>query len=381
MAGANGIDDSDLKRFSIFPAIRYLTLEGAGEGRKPLGHFHPPGQEAVRLSCSSKLSHPATEIESVERTGGEPAVLRTFGYGLFGGSGELPLAWSAYATEREQRGDRGFQAFLDILHHRLFSFLYRAWCSPRFPTAAEAGEPNPMDGFLRSLLGLPHTPAPEEVHAGIMSCAALLLPRPRSAEALKGMLAYYFDVPVEIEQFHGGWRKFGRHQYTRLEDEPAAPASYQQLGLGAALGDEAWDPQAAVRIRLGPMPRARYEEFLPDGPAYRALRALVDFFAHGGFDYEINPILQREDVPAIPLGEAVEPCSSQYEAAEVRLGWTTWLTSRPLERDADDTVLRAWQATAAEGQDEPARTGHEVGSGSPESHGGRRGAVCQPHPL
>ncbi|MBI4893676.1 MAG: type VI secretion system baseplate subunit TssG [Acidobacteria bacterium] len=364
MAGPNRFNDSDLRRYPVFQAIRYLSLL-AEDGRLPVGHFHPPAQEAVRLRNSARLSHPPNDIESADLPPGEAPALTTTGFGLFGSGGELPYAWSSYALDRLQRGDSGFLAFTDIFHHRLLSFLYRAWQSPRFPTLAEAGEPNPLDGFLDALLGLSSAGCDSALRPALHSCAPLLLPRPRPAEALLGLLSYYFDVPVSIEQFRGGWRPFEPDQLTRLDDEAPSPDPCRRLGQGAALGTEAWDPQAAIRICLGPMSRARYEEFLPGAPAFVALRHLVDFFSRGAFDYEINPILRREDVPPIRLGEALPPASPQYQTTEVRLGYTTWLTSKPMDRDAGDTVLRAWLSHAIEDDHEPARTCHQAQPGRP----------------
>ena len=40
--------------------------------------------------------------------------------------------------------------------------------------------------------------------------AGLLAQRPRSAQALQQILADYFEVPVEIEQFAGGWYRLDR---------------------------------------------------------------------------------------------------------------------------------------------------------------------------
>ncbi|MBM3736296.1 MAG: type VI secretion system baseplate subunit TssG [Acidobacteria bacterium] len=295
-----------------------------------MGRFHPPGREAVRLRGSARLSHAASDIESVAHPVDAAPVLQTRGFGLTGESGELPHAYSSYVLERTQRGDTAMAAFLDIFHHRMLSFLYRAWQSPRFALAAEAGEPNPMDGFLWSLLGLSAAPPPDEIVGSLLASVALLLPRPRSAEALRGMLSEYFSATVRIEEFRGNWSPFANEDRTVLDDEPAAGRPCFQLGMGAALGDQAWDPQAAIRIRVGPLPLRQYREFLPGGPAWSTLRTMVQFFSNGAFDFEINPVLAREEAPRIRLGGG-EP---------LQLGWTTWLAARPLRRDPDDTVLR-----------------------------------------
>ena len=70
------------------------------------------------------------------------------------------------------------------------------------------------------------------------------------ARRCEQMLADYFDVPVEIEQFVGAW-------YPMDGDRNATWATREgyseQLGLGAVVGDEIWDQQSRVRIRLGPL--------------------------------------------------------------------------------------------------------------------------------
>ncbi len=350
MAGADRIDDPavspsamDLRGFPIFAALRQLTLT-APENAPPPGHFHPYSKECVRMAGSPRLSHPANEIESCESDADGTVTLRTHGFGLVGGAGELPLVYSAHLLEREYRGDHAGAAFLDLFHHRLLSFLYRAWRKHRHALASEAGEGNPIDMMLRALLGLPPG-IPEDYEAVLVSCAAWLTIRPRPAEALRNLLEDYFDVPVEIAQFRGGWRHFAEASHTRLDDEPASPQPHCQLGGGAALGDAAWDPQAVIRVRVGPMPMRRYQEFLPGEPAYQALHWLVEFFSRGGFDFEINPILERGDVPDIVL-EASGPDPAQDQSTALRLGWTTWLHAKPLDRDPDDTVLRPHDAGA-----------------------------------
>jgi type VI secretion system protein ImpH len=101
--------------------------------------------------------------------------------------------------------------------------------------------------------------------------------------------------------------------------------------MGAVVGDEIWDQQSRVRIKLGPMPLSQYREFLPDGSAYASLKALTKFFANDEFDFEAQLILEREEVPRCGVG--VEG------GAAPRLGWVSWLKSAPFPRDTDETIL------------------------------------------
>jgi len=64
------------------------------------------------------------------------------------------------------------------------------------------------------------------------------------------------------------------------------------------------------------------------------LKALSRFFCGDDLDVEVQLVLKREDAPRCALG--VEG------AAPPRLGWFSWMFTRPLERDPDETVLRLW---------------------------------------
>src|SRR5690606_8424310 len=93
--------------------------------------------------------------------------------------------------------------------------------------------------------------------------SGLLAPHRPSAVALEQLVADYFGVPITVEQFVGGWFPLERADQCELGDEgPTA----NPLGLGAVVGDEVWDQQASVRVRLGPLTRAQYDDFLPGAP-------------------------------------------------------------------------------------------------------------------
>jgi type VI secretion system protein ImpH len=106
----------------------------------------------------------------------------------------------------------------------------------------------------------------------------------------------------------------------------------EQLGGGAVIGDEVWDPQSRVRIKVGPLAMDRYLDFLPSGTAYAPLRDITRFYSGDEVDFEVQLILKREAVPACELGAEGENAP--------RLGWVTWVKSVPMLEDPSDTVLR-----------------------------------------
>ena len=97
------------------------------------------------------------------------------------------------------------------------------------------------------------------------------------------------------------------------------------------VGDEVWDPQAGLRVVLGPLTLAQYRDFLPVGSAYQPLRTLVRFYAGDEFDFELQLILKREEVPSCELG-------AQFDQAPL-LGWVSWSKCNPLSRDPAETIL------------------------------------------
>jgi len=205
--------------------------------------------------------------------------------GLTGPHGLLPLYYSALVRERLRARDTAPREFLDIFNHRMVSLFYQAWEKFRFTVAYERGDEDRLSPHLMDLLGL-GTPGladrqriPDE--ALVFRCG-LLAAQTRSAAALRLLLMDYFEVPVEIEQFVGAWHKLEEDTQCRFSDT----ASYsEQLGMGAVVGDEVWDQQSTVRIRLGPLTLEQYRGFLPDGSAHAPLRALVRFFAGNELDF------------------------------------------------------------------------------------------------
>ena len=159
--------------------------------------------------------------------------------------------------------------------------------------------------------------------------AGLLAQQPRSATALEQMLADYFGVDVRVEQFLGAWYRLSGNAQCQLDD---TELESQQVGFGAVVGDEVWDPQARVRLILGPLTLRQYLDFLPSGTAFGTLRTMVRLFAGDELDFEMQLVLRREDVPACELGTKGE--------ASPQLGWLSWSKTKPADRNPSETVLQ-----------------------------------------
>jgi len=315
--------------FSFFQAVR--VLESVQPDRSPVGGLEGPEREVVRFSAHPSLGFGAAEIQSLQSddSGGPPVMSVNF-MGLVGPEGILPLEYTRLVAERVQAKDTGLQAFLDIFHHRIISLFYNAWLKYRFLEQRERGEEDVVTAHMLDVAGLgleSQRELTEEEVPGLTGYAGLLAIGPRSAHALEQLLEDYFQVPADVEQFVGDWYPLRTMDQCEVGNEDRASS---QLGLGALAGDEVWDPQAGVRITLGPLTRDRYQSFLPGQPACDALAAILRFFGHGEYEYEVRLVLEADQVPGLHLGADDDQ----------RLGWTTWLRTKPLPRPADQTIFR-----------------------------------------
>ncbi|MBC7924293.1 MAG: type VI secretion system baseplate subunit TssG [Bryobacteraceae bacterium] len=348
MATASGIPDSgitpsegpDLSRvikelqkdpgeFDFFQAVRLLQL--ASPDQTMVGTFGRPETEAVRFRVNPDLAFPPAELKSLEWKQQQAALTLNF-MGLTGPAGVLPYCYSELVQERLRAKDDTLAAFYDLFNHRIISLFYQAWERYRFGVVFEREGHDRLSSYLLALLGL-GTPGLQDrqdiTDRSLLFYAGLLSMQPRSALALESLIGDYFGVPVQVRDFVGSWQFLSPEDRTSVEEHEAFGS---QLGKTAVVGDSIWDEQSRIRVKLGPLKRLRYLEFLPDGVSWRPLRALVDFFCNRETEVELQLILASEDVPECDLDEQSEQGP--------RLGWFTWIKSQPeFDRSPEDTIL------------------------------------------
>jgi type VI secretion system protein ImpH len=321
-------------KIGFFQAVRLLRRRMPQ--RKAPGSFVPPAQEAVRFISNPSLAFPAGEIQEIKwpTNAEEPPRMVVNFMGLCSPVGVLPQHYTELIIDRAQNKDNGFRDFLDLFNHRLISLFYRAWEKYRFFVGYERREEDKLTTMLFSLIGLNTAglAGRQAVHdQSLAFYSGLLAQQPRSAQSLTQILADYFQVDVALEQFVGKWVRLPQNTQTCFDD---AESVNTQLGGGAVLGDEVCDHQSSVRIKLGPLTRDQYLDFLPTktAKAYPALKALLKFFSNDVIDFEIQLILKREETPALKLGAS--------DHSGLMLGWTTWVKNAPMGRDPGETVLQ-----------------------------------------
>jgi len=312
--------------FDFFQALR--RIEGVSPHLPRLGKALRPGDEPVRLSQEASMAFAPSTLSAFEEQGAIPPRLEQRFFGLLGPNGPLPLHLTEYARDRLRNfGDRTFVRFLDLFHHRLALLFYRAWAEARPTVQQDRPDDDRFATYAGSLpgYGSPARQGRDAVadHAKLFFLGHLAR-NARNAEGLASILEGYFGLPVRIEQFVLGWLELPKDQRTVLGGERHAKLT---LGSGLPIGDRVRDVQSRFRIVMGPMDFDRFGDFLPGS---RSLARLVDWvrnYVGFEFDWQVQLVLARDEVPGIRLGR------------EGRLGWTTWLGTRRAATDADDLVL------------------------------------------
>ena len=316
--------------FEFFQAVRLLRRFYPEQNN--VGLQQPPRSEIARFGVHATLVFPASEIQSLETRPNFPPLMRVNFMGTVGPMGLLPIYYTELVIERLRAKDPTLRDFLDIFHHRIISLFYRVWQKYRFQVAYEQGDGDQFSQYLLSLIGLgaPALQHRQEVEdQSLLNYAGLFAQQPRTALGLELILLDYFGVPVKVEQFLGAWYSLDKSSQCELDD---TFFDSQQLGFGAVVGDEIWDPQSRIRVVLGPLSLVQYLDFLPSGTAFKPLRSLVSFYAGDEFDFEVQLILLKEQTP---------PCELGAEGATApQLGWLSWSKTKPMHADPNQAILQ-----------------------------------------
>lgn len=313
-------------RFDFFQAVR--LLERLSREREPVGGAGPPSHEVVRFRTRVSLAFPASAIHEIRdgrRPGDPPEMMVTF-LGLTGPLGVLPHSYTELLFERTRQKDNALWEFLDLFNHRLLSFFYRAWEKYHFPISYERTGEDAFTEYMFDLVGM-GTPGlrgrlavPDQA---LLFYAGLVAQRPRSASAMRAILSDYFGIPVKLLQFQGQWIALDPEHRSKIGEANST------LGGDMICGARVFNAQSKFRVRLGPLTLREFESFLPQGKAFRPIAEWTRLFAGFEFDFDIQLVLKKEEVPPCQLGGGALP----------RLGWTTWVKTEELSEDPSEVVL------------------------------------------
>ena len=147
----------------------------------------------------------------------------------------------------------------------------------------------------------------------LLHYAGLFALRPRSADRLGALTSDWLGMRVEVVEFAGAWLPLPPDQRTRL----ARNGAWCRLGVDAAAGVRAWDPQARIILRIGPLDLKASSDCCPI--ASRCTGWCRWCAPMSAMSWGSPSILcwRRDDVPPLRLDATSDP--------PPRLGWNTWV--------------------------------------------------------
>jgi type VI secretion system protein ImpH len=332
-------------RFEFFQAMRvlrsyFIRHNGSAEAALESG--------SIRCRNSLALNFPPSEIEDIVAEDRVPAdidisseetpdlkrVSLTIAFlGLTGNQGTLPYHYTERLVDREvMHRDRAPRAFLDIFTDRAAALFFRAWEKYRLHFQYETDRRERFLPLLLSLIGIAPAGLRDRSYQdekGVLDeslayYAGIIRLVPRSAQMVSQILQDYFQSPVELTQFVGKWFELSPEQSTRLGLAEAT------LGHDAFCGPRVWQRDVRMRLQIGPLSKARFEQFLPGGSAHVGLERLLHILTGPTLEYEIKLILARDEVQPLSL--------DSNRILSGRLGWDGWLLTRPAVADSRDAA-------------------------------------------
>ncbi|MEL6107648.1 MAG: type VI secretion system baseplate subunit TssG [Planctomycetota bacterium] len=312
-------------RFNFYHAMRLIECVFSDAPR--YGHAVRLSDDHVRLTQEPSLSFAPASLTTFQKDDtSEAHRLAVRFFGLCGPNGALPLHLTEYVRDRmRHHDDNTFAAFLDVFHHRMLSLFYRAHADAQPTSHFDRPETDRFSVFVGSLMGL-GSPSlldgdampdlAKLYYAGRLGCQA------KNPEGLREMLAEFFGLPCEIEEFVGQWTEIPDSYSFQL----GANESTSTIGVACTVGSHVWDCGQKFRVKIGPVGWKDFVRMLPGGSSLDRLTALVENYIGHELAWDLNLILRQEETPSWRLGEA-------------RLGQTVWLDNAGVTQDSDDFLL------------------------------------------
>jgi type VI secretion system protein ImpH len=313
-------------RFDFFQAVRLLEILDP-ERRSP-GQSSEPEKEAVRFRSRVGFDFPASEVHDITPSAGpdSPAEMTVNFLGLAGAFGPLATPDTEMVLDRIRGKDYVLRDFLDLFNHRLVSLMYQVRKLNRLTLTTQSPENHPLAGHLYSFFGLGLSQLRDRMQTpsrALLYMSGILSQQPRSAVGLERLLEHHFGVGARVRQLVGRWRPLEPGEWTRI----GTNGQNQRLGAGAVAGTRIWDQQGSFEVELGPLAREEFLDFLPVGTGYQPLCELTRLYAGTEFEFVFRLVAQPAAVMEARLGQS-------------RLGWTSWLKTRPSENEDSQVSLR-----------------------------------------
>jgi type VI secretion system protein ImpH len=325
----------DPEHHDFFALLR--AIECTRPDSQRLGQATRPVDEPIRMGQEASLSFAPSTLAYL-RLGreGRPPRLGVHFLGMLGPNGPLPIHVTEYARDRQRNaGDHTLVRFLDLFHHRVLALFYRAWANAQPTVQRDRPASDRFVAYLGALFGI-GSPAMRDRDVlpdnAKLYFAGRLVHQGRNAEGLRAMIADYFGLPTDLEEFIGEWTPLLESERWRITRTAFAGA----LGVSTILGARAWQRQTKFRVVFGPLKEDQFQSLLPGSERLRVLKALVRNYVGDSLNWDLRLFLDKRVSQPFRLDRIT------------RLGWTSWLGHCPEGEGREDLIINPHADTTSE---------------------------------
>ena len=251
-----------------------------------------------------------SDISAVEGVLDGDSEIHTNIQGMAGITGTLPDCYVEEYITHNKESKQAVTDFMDIFNNRILSLRYMFMKKHDVTCLSSPMEKSLIGNIMLSLSGFEFYEKKKKSNVRFedslipkqfkISCQSLLWKNTRSSEGLRAILSSFFEVPVRIEQFAGGFVEANKSLQTKIGKFNKI---FNILGLDSFLGNKTWDSMKGINIFIGPLPFDKYTYFLPklstldeQVSPLQKMKEVIKTYVPTGIDVKIHFLLDRGNV-------------------------------------------------------------------------------------
>lgn len=253
----------------------------------------------AKVNYSSKFS----DISVVEGIKDGIAEIYTNIQGIAGIEGILPDCYVEEYITYNRASKKAVSDFFDIFNDRILSLRYKFMKRHDLSALSVPIEKSVIGNIIFSLSGFGFEKKHEKFSNSLIpeqfkiSCQNLFWQNTRSSEGLRVMLSSFFDIPVKIKQFSGGFVEIDKLSQTSIGNKKN---KFNELGKNSILGNKIWNESKGIDIIVGPLNFDTYTKFLPKPSSLdqktsqlQKMKEIIKTYVPFGLDVKIHFYLDK----------------------------------------------------------------------------------------
>lgn len=264
---------------------------------------HTPYQQNLKywaddfqFEPSLELNFPKTEIESLDIED-DKVRLTNLMVGITGMQGALPYTYTNKVKQASRKQRKDVVKFLGLFNHKLTAQYVDACLSYNLPIRYEIEPENDYLKILHALNGYVSSQHQQvELDDYFAEFAGLMQGQNNTAHALKTMLSCVFKQSVVVEEFIEEKFKLPDDQKTTLGGKNPS-----LLGINTFCGESIKQIDGKIEIKIGPLNRKTYLQFLPNQKLSVKLKSLLQSWCSPTLLVDLRLILDKQEVQPICL--------------------------------------------------------------------------------